>query len=176
MTVEQISTNRLYLVPFTHKIATCILEENYDELTNKGIVLGEGWPDEDAIETLPKIIKNLDLVESPTGFESWMIIKKDRMMIIGDTGFKGRPNSMGEVDIGYAIIEKERKNGYGIEAAKGLASWAFSRPEVKVITAKCLLNNKDSARILEKMGFKEITRDDEMISWSIGKQSFQNND
>jgi ribosomal-protein-alanine N-acetyltransferase len=170
MNIERITTERLFLIPFTCKIATTVLEGNFEELIKMGLSLGEGWPDEDAIETIPKIIRNLELVKEPTGFESWMIIKKDRMMIIGDAGFKGRPNSKGEIDIGYGIIESERKKGYGIEAAQGLADWAFSKPEVQIITAKSLINNIDSARILEKMKFKEISRDDEMIGWSLKKE------
>jgi ribosomal-protein-alanine N-acetyltransferase len=170
MSVEQITTNRLVLIPFTYNIASSILKRDYNEVRSNGFSLGEGWPDEDAIETLPKIIKNLDLVgRTPTGFESWMILIKDTMTIIGDIGFKGTPNLEGEVDIGYAIVEKERKKGYGIEAVKGLMDWAFAQPEVKAITAKCLINNVDSARILEKMGFGEIGRDEIFISWSLSR-------
>ncbi|OPA73821.1 GNAT family N-acetyltransferase [Paenibacillus selenitireducens] len=170
MSVEPITTERLFLIPFTRKIATAILDGDFEELLNMGFCLGEGWPDEDAIETIPKILRNLDLVKEPTGFESWMIIKKDRMTIIGDTGFKGVPNSKGEIDIGYGLIEQERKKGYGIEAAQSLTDWAFSKPEVTAITAKSLINNNDSARILEKMKFKELLRDDEMIYWHLRKK------
>ncbi|MDR5000979.1 GNAT family N-acetyltransferase [Brevibacillus parabrevis] len=99
---------------------------NFDELLADGYRLGDGWPDEDAIETLPKIIKNLELVGEPTGFESWMIVKQDGNTIIGDAGFKGRPNDQGEVDIGYGIIGNERKKGFAVEAARGLVHWAFS--------------------------------------------------
>jgi ribosomal-protein-alanine N-acetyltransferase len=170
MSVEQMVTERLLLVPFTYEVASSLLEGHYDVVLRKGFFLGEGWPDEDAIETLPKIIYNLNAVGGePSGFESWMIIRQDNRTIIGDTGFKGRPNADGEVDIGYAIIEKERKKGYGVEAAKGLAEWALSQPDVKAITAKCLLNNIDSAKVLVKMGFKETGRDGEYISWSIVK-------
>ncbi|PUA39092.1 N-acetyltransferase [Paenibacillus elgii] len=167
MSVENITTERLYLIPFTRKLIISIIDGDYEDLINMGLNKGEGWPDEDAIETFPKILRNLELVKEPTGFESWIIVKKDRMTIIGDAGFKGRPNSAGEVDIGYAIIEHERKKGYGIEAAQSLVDWAFSNPEVKTITAKSLLNNIGSARILAKMKFKEICRDEEMIHWLL---------
>ena len=89
------------------------------------------------------------------------------MTIIGDAGFKGRPNSAGEVDIVYAIIEHERKQGYGIEATQSLIDWALSNPEVKTITAKSLLNNIGSASILRKMKFNEIFRNEELIHWSL---------
>ncbi|TGV29651.1 N-acetyltransferase, partial [Mesorhizobium sp. M00.F.Ca.ET.186.01.1.1] len=138
-----------------------------------GYRLGDGWPDEDAIETLPKIIKNLELVGEPTGFESWMIVKQDGNTIIGDAGFKGRPNDQGEVDIGYGIIGNERKKGFAVEAARGLVHWAFSQPEVKAITARCRIDNADSAKILGKLNFQEKLRDEEMICWSLTREDVE---
>ncbi|WP_233455096.1 GNAT family N-acetyltransferase [Paenibacillus elgii] len=118
MSVENITTERLYLIPFTRKLIISIIDGDYEDLINMGLNKGEGWPDEDAIETFPKILRNLELVKEPTGFESWIIVKKDRMTIIGDAGFKGRPNSAGEVDIGYAIIEHERKKAMELKQPK----------------------------------------------------------
>lgn len=170
MSLEKITTERLLLIPFTRTICTAILEGHFEVLIDQGFTLGEGWPDQETIETIPKILKNLQLVMEPSGFESWMIVKKDRMTLIGDAGFKGGPNSKGEIDIGYGIIEHERKKGYGIEAAQGLVNWAFSKPEVDTITAKSFIHNIDSAKILGKMRFKEIARDADMIHWSLKKK------
>lgn len=165
MNEKSIHTQRLKLITFTHRIATNILHENYEELLAMGLTLGEGWPDADAMETIPKIIKALERTGEPTGFESWMIITKDGRKIIGDVGFKGVPNPEGEVDIGYGIVEAERKKGYAYEAAEGLTDWALLQPDVKKITARCLLANIDSAKLLVKLGFSEIKRDEAMIYW-----------
>jgi RimJ/RimL family protein N-acetyltransferase len=169
MSIERISSDRLILIPFTLAIATSILEGNLDVLESLGLKTDKFWPDNESIETLPKIIRNLELVKEPTGFESWMIIKQDDMAVIGDAGFKGKPNANGEVDIGYSIIEKEQKRGYGFETAKKLIDWAFSQQEVKFITASCLINNIASVKILEKLGMQEISRDEEMIYWRFKK-------
>ncbi|GED70750.1 N-acetyltransferase [Brevibacillus reuszeri] len=169
MNEKRIQTNRLLLLPFTKTMATSILQGDDEELVKMGLSFGDGFPDEDTLETIPKIVAALDLVDEPTGFESWMIIRKDTLSIIGDAGFKGRPNEAGEVDIGYGIVASARKKGYGIEAAQGLVDWAFSQPEVNKITARCLLANIDSAKVLEKMDFKEVGRDDEMIYWALVK-------
>lgn len=37
------------------------------------------------------------------------------------------------------------------------------------MTARCLLTNTDSAKVLEKMQFNELGRDDEMIYWALVK-------
>ncbi|MHB8062952.1 MAG: GNAT family N-acetyltransferase [Ruminiclostridium sp.] len=173
MSIEQILSDRLIFIPFTLDIATSVFEGNLDVLESLGLKRDKDWPDVESIETLPKIIKNLKLVIEPSGFESWMIVKKDNMIVIGDAGFKGKPDANGEVDIGYSIIEKEQKKGYGFETVKKLADWAFSQREVHFITASCLINNITSARILEKIGMQEISRDKEMIYWRISKNHYQ---
>ncbi len=170
MSIERIVSDRLLLVPFTLDIASNILEGNIGVLESLGLKTDKNWPDNESLETLPKIIKNLQLVKEPTGFESWMIVKRDNMLVIGDAGFKGRPNANGEVDIGYSIIEKEQNRGYGLETAKSLVDWAFLQQEVKHITASCLIKNIASGKILEKIGMFEISRDEEMIYWRLSKK------
>jgi len=170
MSIEQILSERLIFIPFTLDIATSVLKGNLDVLETLGLYTDNNWPDDESIKTLPQIINNLELVLEPTGFESWMIVKQDNMVVIGDAGFKGKPNAKGEVDIGYSIIEKEHKKGYGFETAKELADWAFSHQEVNFITASCLINNTASAKILEKIGMQETSRDMEMIYWRISKK------
>lgn len=129
------------------------------------------WPDQETMDTLPRIIKSLEKVKEPTGFESWMIVLKHNSTVIGDAGFKGEPNRDGSVDIGYSIIEQEQQRGYGMETAKALIEWAFRQPSVKSVTAKCLLENAASARILEKLCMKELIRDDEVIYWKLERSA-----
>lgn len=119
------------------------------------------------METLPKIIKALERVQEPTGFESWMIVLQQDKTVIGDAGFKGAPDKDGAVDIGYSIIEQEQQKGYGKEAAKALVEWAFRQPAVQAVKACCLVENPASARILEKLGMQELVRDEEVIYWKL---------
>ena len=136
-------------------------------LQKLGLQLTPYWPDQEAIDTFPKIIHNLAKVTEPTGFESYMVVHRNSMSVIGDAGFKGLPNADGEVDIGYAIITQAQKNGYGLEVAEGLTDWAFKQPSVKAITARCLLDNKPSARVLEKLGMQQVSTDVELIRWKM---------
>jgi ribosomal-protein-alanine N-acetyltransferase len=167
MNLKNIITDRLLLIPFTKEIANIILSGDFAKLIKMGFHLGKGYPDEETLDTIPKILHNLNLVPEPSGFESWIIVLKDEMTIIGDIGFKGKPNHLGAVDIGYGIIDSERKKGYASEATRGLIKWAFSNSEVISITAKCLLENIDSSKILTKLNFNEVGRDNEMIHWEL---------
>ncbi|ARS37318.1 GNAT family N-acetyltransferase [Pontibacter actiniarum] len=167
MQPQNIQTDRLILVPFTLAVADALLRGEVSILRKVGLQPTPSWPDQEAIETLPKIIRNLKLVQEPTGFESWMVVRRSDKTVIGDAGFKGLPNADGEVDIGYAIIEQEHQKGYGLEVAKGLADWACQQPGVKAITAKCLRHNAPSVRILKKLGMQEAGGDEQLIYWRM---------
>lgn len=165
--IDKLTTERLILIPYTIQICENIINKNFSNLFDMGLKRGKSWPDNDVIETLPKIINNLSQVESPTGFESWMIIKKETLEIIGDLGFKGYNHEEENIDIGYGIIEEERRNGYAEEATKELIKWAFSTGLIKEITAKCLIENTGSINLIKKLNFIEVKRDHEMIYWTL---------
>lgn len=107
----------------------------------------------------------------PTGFESWMIIKKDTMEIIGDAGFKGFNFITGSADIGYGIVEAERRKGYAEEAVITLINWAFENESLQHITASCLKDNIGSYKLLEKLNFKIIGHHEDFIDWSLERKS-----
>jgi [ribosomal protein S5]-alanine N-acetyltransferase len=165
--INKLSTDRLMLIPYTIEICKNIMNDNFEELLEMGLKKGKSWPDNDVLDTLPKIIHNLSKVEAPTGFESWMIIKKDSLEIIGDIGFKGYNYQYENIDIGYGIIKEKRKKGFAEEAATELIKWAFSTKIVKEITAKCLRDNNSSMNLLRKLNFIEIKKEQEMVYWSL---------
>ncbi|MGC4041665.1 MAG: GNAT family N-acetyltransferase [Flavobacterium sp.] len=167
--ISQLTTERLILIPYTLQICNGIINDDFNDLFKMGLQKGKSWPDEDVIETLPKIINNLSKVEAPTGFESWMIIKKDTLEIIGDLGFKGYNQQEENIDLGYGIIKEERRKGYAEEAATGIINWALTYPIVKEITARCLTANTGSIKLLQKLNFTETKQADGMIHWSLTK-------
>ncbi len=125
LAIDRLQSERLILIPFTIEICRNILKNNFSDLHKLDLIKGKSWPDEDVLETLPKIINNLLKVEAPTGFESWMIIKKDSQEIIGDLGFKGFNQEEENIDLGYGIIKKERRKGFAEEAAREIIKWAL---------------------------------------------------
>lgn len=169
MPILPIYTNRLALIPFTLDVARALYAFNTGILAEIGLQPTRFWPDQESMDTLPRIIKRLEQLPEPTGFESWMIVLKHNATVIGDAGFKGVPNQEGLVDIGYSIIEQEQQKGYGFETARALVEWAFRQPQVKAVTANCLLENTASVRLLERLGMQEIVRDDEMIYWRLAR-------
>lgn len=144
-----------------------ILNHDFSDWPALGLKKEKRWPDSDFIEIIPKIINNLSLAEGPTGFESWLIIRKDTLEVIGDAGFKGYNFNEKNADIGYGIISEERRKGFAEEAVKELIRWAFSTGIVDEITARCLLDNVNSINFLKKLNFTEIKQDAEMKYWTL---------
>lgn len=169
MTLKNIYTDRLILIPVTLKITKSLLEYSTKEIEKLGIKTDEKWPTEGTMDILPIINRALEKDKIPSGFEFWMIVNKNNLLVIGDIGFHGKPNEKGEVEIGYGLSENARGKGFGFEALKAIMDWLNYQDNVKTIKADCLISNIPSARILEKVGMKEINRDQELIYWEFIK-------
>lgn len=169
MKISNILTTRLILIPISLEVTKSLLSGSSDEIEKLGLMADKRWPTEDTMDILPIICESLEKYEGPSGFETWMIVRKDEMCIIGDIGFHGSPDEKGQVEVGYGIVESARRQGFGFEALRAIIDWAISMENVKVIKAECLIDNKPSARMLKKVGMKEINRDEELIYWELIK-------
>ncbi|MDH6252406.1 ribosomal-protein-alanine N-acetyltransferase [Chryseobacterium sp. H1D6B] len=167
MAVKQIETERILLIPYNKTLINKIQQEDYTIFDDMNLIPAKDWPDEDVLETLPRVLINLEKVSAPTGFESWMIIAKEKNEIIGDIGFKGLPDSEGRIDLGYGIVESARKKGYAREAASALIKWAFKDSKVLEITAKCDIKNTGSINLLTSINFERTNIEENMIGWSL---------
>jgi [ribosomal protein S5]-alanine N-acetyltransferase len=173
LAIDKLITERLIVIPFTLDICRNILKNDYSDLALLNLKKGRSWPDADVLDTLPRIINNLKKVDHPTGFESWMIIKKDTLEVIGDVGFKGFNNKEGNIDLGYGIIKEERRKGYAVEAVSEIIQWAFATTIVKNITANCLIENIDSIHLLNKFNFIQDRIENEMIYWRLSVENYK---
>lgn len=121
----------------------------------------------------PHIDKFLnDLKKDPSlfGWGVWFVIDKKKNIIIGDIGFKGKPNDVNTVEIGYGITTSEQRKGYATEAVAQIIQWAFQFKNVDKIIAKCHVYNIPSIRVLEKLGMKQIGIDNNFLNWELRKK------
>jgi len=162
-----LETERLLLVPMTFEFVSKILENDISAYEDIDIEPTPEWPNMDTREILPIIKEKLSSQPIPDGFGPWLFIDKRDKCIIGDGGFKGSPNSKGEIDLGYGIIESKRRQGYTFEAVTSLIKWGISQENVKVITADCLKDNTASRNLLRKLGMAEIKQDDRLIYFAL---------
>ncbi|MBK8522376.1 MAG: GNAT family N-acetyltransferase [Chitinophagaceae bacterium] len=172
--IDKLVTDRLILIPFTTQICKNVLDNDFSDLITLNLKKGKSWPDADVLDTLPRVINNLNKVGYPTGYESWMIIKKDTLEIIGDVGFKGINMDEENIDLGYGIIEEERRKGYAAEAVKEIISWAFLNNNIREITANCLTENTNSMKLLLKFNFTQKRIAGNTIYWKLLNQNYIN--
>lgn len=71
----------------------------------------------------------------------------------GLLGFKGLPDPMGQVEIGYGIDPQYQGQGYTTEGVRALIAWAFQDPRCRaVIAPNTAKDNLASNRVLAKVG------------------------
>lgn len=103
------------------------------------------------------------------GWGSWLVHRKSDDVILGDAGFKGKPNPARQVEIGYGLLETFCGMGYATEAVEGLVGWAFSTKAVEQVLAETNSDNNGSIRVLEKIGMKKTENMNNMIYWELAK-------
>ena len=103
----------------------------------------------------------------------WLIVLEEevgQMRGIGMVGFKGVPNELGEVEIGYGLDSAYHNYGYGTEAVRALANWGLSRPNCKAILAWTMKDNVRSQRVLQKIGMVQMAETAEHLCWRLEKK------
>ncbi|PKR77543.1 GNAT family N-acetyltransferase [Halalkalibacillus sediminis] len=126
----------------------------------------------DEFEIGPHIEMYLEEVKedaSVIGWGVWLVIDKQNNKIIGDLGFKGKPDAEKSVEVGYGITTSEQNKGYATEALKCVFEWAFNFNSVEKIKAECLRDNTASIRVLEKLNMQKSKTDNDMLYWQLNK-------
>lgn len=86
-------------------------------------------------------------------YTDWQIIRKEDGAYVGDLCFKGGPDELGAVEIGYGLLPEYEHQGYMTEAVKALCGWALASPGVKRVEAETAPDNDRSKRVLARAGF-----------------------
>lgn len=148
----KLETERLYIVPCTEERIQVANEQGYNSGPH---IVGH--------------VKNVKKDATLLPWGAWYVLRKEDDSVLGDIGFKGKPNEDQTVEIGYGFIEKYWNQGYATEAVKELIDWAFKTGEVETIIAETLLDNYSSMRVLEKLHMKRVNATETMINWKIEK-------
>lgn len=85
------------------------------------------------------------------------VIPREETGLVGVVSLKTRDGS-GEAELGYWIGTDYWGQGYGTEAARAVVSYGLGPHGLRRINARCLSRNPASARIIEGLGFRHVTR------------------
>lgn len=144
-------TENLILRPWEEGDAECL----YHFAKNPKIGPIAGWPPHESVEDSLNIIKTvfakketyaITLNEIPIGCVG-LLIHPDGNHYWGD----------GSAELGYWIAEKYWGRGLVVEASKTIIAHAFDDLEIDRIFATYRIENTQSKRVLEKLGFKYYT-------------------
>ncbi|MCW3462254.1 GNAT family N-acetyltransferase [Chitinophaga nivalis] len=160
-------TDRLLLYPCRLPLLTEIYLQNPHAAVSLQAVIPPEWPQPELKEQLPHFIEQLQHDPGSFPWMLWIIVSQADNTVLGDIGFKGRPDPEGMVEIGYALLPAYRRQGFMQEAATALINWAFGQPHVEKVVAECHVTNIASMRVLQKLGMRETGRSPEMIYWQI---------
>ncbi|QWG45892.1 N-acetyltransferase [Bacillus mycoides] len=94
------------------------------------------------------------------GFGLYLVERKEDLTPLGMCGLIKR-DSLEDVDIGFAFLEKFRSNGYGYESASAVIEYGKNELGLKRIVAITSIDNTASGKLLEKVGlrFEKIISD-----------------
>jgi len=122
---------------------------------------------EDDKEVKPHIqhyLEELEMDKDLLGWGVWLVFSQKNQQLIGDIGFKGKPDH-GVVEVGYGIYPDAQNKGYATEAVQALFDWAFQTGQVNKIIAECLKTNHASIRVLEKLFMNKVEQDEQYVYW-----------
>lgn len=171
-----ILTDRLQLVPCTVAYLEALINDPSVLEQSLRITICDRWTEfPEALKfTYQWLIQDASVKE----WAPYLFIHQQDRKLIGWGGFKGKPNAVGMVEIGYEIAPDYRRQGLATEAAQGLLDFAFSHPSVKAVEAHTLPEHNPSTRILEKLGMQWLgveidPNDGEIWHWQIQCNDYQ---
>ncbi len=163
-----IETNHLKIIPLSYNQLTkylCaddILEKEIG-LTITGRTISQQVKDMLESFTLPRMKEALG--NNYLFHTCWLVIDKQKNAIVAELGFKGEPDHRGEIEIGYGTMPDQQGKGYMTKAVSAMINWASNRDDVTSILAETHKNNIASIRIVEKNGFEQFKKKQEMLWW-----------
>ncbi len=170
----EVQTERLTLMACPAAMARAAYRGRRYLETLLGAHVDQGWPTPEIHAFLPIYARQVETAPGLLGWGIWLVMQTGEQRVIGDVGFKGRPDSHGCVDIGYGIAPAYRQQGYAFEAAAGLRDWAFAQPDVQRLTADCWPQNTASAHILAKLGMTQIGLSDAgLLLWELSRAQYE---
>lgn len=106
-----------------------------------------------SLDTLPQILNVYRDCHVEKGLSVYAVVEKSTGSVIGAAGFN-IVDSVKEIELIYHFSKASWSKGYATEAARACMELAKRHGKVKKVHASAAPENRNSARILEKIGFK----------------------
>jgi ribosomal-protein-alanine N-acetyltransferase len=159
MVVPPVSSKRLDLVWMSPEFMTALLEgRRLEAEAMLAAKIPADWPGDDERDVRLLRIRLQDMNVDPST-RPWLlraiVLRQPHRAMVGHVGFHWKPDEHGAVEIGYAAFPKYRRQGYAIEAIRGMSGWAKREHGIGRIVASVAPENEPSLRLLERLGFQQ---------------------
>lgn len=91
----------------------------------------------------------------------WTIVRREDQELMGMINARVENHKW---EIGYVLARAYWGKGYMTEALSKLVTWALAQPEISRIWSVCDIENRASARVMEKAGMR---REGTLPRWSV---------
>ena len=146
-----LTTARLELRPFTHGDAAPLFRIFADEEVVR-FWSGAAWTDMAQAE---KMVDDALAAYRDGSLSRYAIVLRDTDELIGICNLRGFFEQNRRCELGYALGSAWWGRGYALEALEALLGHAFSRLDMNRIEADIDPRNDASARLLERLGFRQ---------------------
>ncbi len=163
-----LETERLILIPLSLDQLKKAIDSRAEVALELGLNPKINNLDKNLVRVYNMKIQNIERDPNNILFYTyWQIALRLEKRIIGQIGFKGIPNGLGQIEIGYGIEEGYRNKGFTTEAVIKIIEWVFSQDiiPVKYVTACTNKENIASQKVLLKAGMRITNEDDKYFFW-----------
>lgn len=146
-----LETERLILRPFEAKD----LYDFYEYASVEGVGEMAGWPHHRSLEETSRVLK----VFMETTDDLFALVYKANGKVIGSLGVHDRKRDEGveakvQREIGYVLSKDYWGKGLMPEAVERVLRYCFEEKDVDVLWVAHFVENAQSKRVIEKMGFQ----------------------
>ena len=149
MFFKELKTDRLYLKNISTEDRNFIFSQFSNEKVNQYLFDAEPLTN---MQEADGII-NFYIQAEPKECNRWILVRKDDGVKLGTCGFHCWDKSTGCCDIGYDLFPDYWGNGYMVEAIYAALDFARNEMGVKKINACVYVENVNSIKLAEKLGF-----------------------
>ncbi len=147
----KIETKRLILRPITPDDKNEIFKYRCDKETNKY----QSWIPETIDDVESFIEKIAKQINEPNTWFQFVIVEKQTQKIIGDLGIHFFDSENKQVEIGCTLNNDFQNQGYATESIKRVIDYLFKELNKHRIIASIDPDNKNSIRLVERIGFRK---------------------
>ena len=146
-----LETERLFIRPIVIDDKNEIFEYRSDKEMNKY----QGWIPETIEDVETFIGKISKQINTPETWFQFAIVNKETHKLVGDLGIHFIDSENKQVEIGCTLNKDFQNKGFATESVKKVIDYLFNNLNKHRIIASIDPNNKNSIRLVERIGFRK---------------------